>query len=111
MASQPPQARPTRRDNGPLRTRPRPTARSNPTTMDKFRFRFRGAAALALAICAVAGGAAALGLPPPGSARTQQDPFEALPSHSDIAEGPGGRTQLTRWTLRKDRADQGLRLG
>jgi Glycosyl hydrolases family 2, TIM barrel domain/Glycosyl hydrolases family 2/Glycosyl hydrolases family 2, sugar binding domain len=36
---------------------------------------------------------------------------EALPSQSSIAEGPGGRTELTRWTLRKDPAGQGLRLG
>jgi hypothetical protein len=34
-----------------------------------------------------------------------------LPSHSEIGEGPGGRSQLTRWTLRADRANQGLRLG
>jgi beta-galactosidase/beta-glucuronidase len=79
--------------------------------MNKFRFHARGAASLALAICVVLGGAAALGLLSPGSARTQQDPAGALPSHSEIGEGPGGRTQLTQWTLRQDRANQGLRLG
>jgi Glycosyl hydrolases family 2, TIM barrel domain/Glycosyl hydrolases family 2 len=52
-----------------------------------------------------------LGLLSPGSARPQPTVVEALPSHSSIAEGPGGRTALTRWTLRRDPADRGLRLG
>ena len=52
-----------------------------------------------------------LGLLSPGSARPQTTSVEALPSHSSIAEGPGGRTALTRWTLRKDPANQGLRRG
>ncbi len=37
--------------------------------------------------------------------------MEALPSSSPIAEGPGGRTALTRWTLRSDPADRGTALG
>jgi hypothetical protein len=36
---------------------------------------------------------------------------EAPPTRSLIFEGPGGRTPLTRWTLRKDPADRGLALG
>jgi hypothetical protein len=79
--------------------------------MHKFRFRGAASLALALAICALLGAAAAFGLLSPGSARTQQDPAGALPSDSEIGEGPGGRTQLTRWTRREDRTDQGLRLG
>jgi hypothetical protein len=79
--------------------------------MDKFRFRFRGPASLGLAVVVALGAAAALGLLSPGSARTQQDPTGVLASHSEIGEGPDGRTQLTQWTLRKDPANQGLRLG
>jgi hypothetical protein len=52
-----------------------------------------------------------LGLLSPGSARPQTTTVEALPSHSSIAEGPGGRTALTRWTLRRDPTDKGLRRG
>ena len=57
-----------------------------------------------------------LGLLAPGSARPQTTTVEAIPSwpisdRSSIAEGPGGRTALTRWTLRRDPADRGLRLG
>jgi hypothetical protein len=36
---------------------------------------------------------------------------EALPSHTQIAEGPGGRTALTRWTLRADPSGRGVALG
>jgi beta-galactosidase/beta-glucuronidase len=36
---------------------------------------------------------------------------EAPPSQSVIAEGPGGRTALTRWTLRRDTTNRGLSLG
>jgi hypothetical protein len=67
-----------------------------------------------LTACAVLATLAAillLGLLSPGSARPQPTVVEALPSHSSIAEGPGGRTALTRWTLRRDPADRGLRLG
>jgi hypothetical protein len=52
-----------------------------------------------------------LGLLSPGSARPQPTTVEALPSSSSIAEGPGGRTALTRWTLRRDPADRGMALG
>jgi hypothetical protein len=52
-----------------------------------------------------------LGLLSPGSARPQPTAVEALPSSSPIAEGPGGRTALTRWTLRSDPADRGTALG
>ena len=52
-----------------------------------------------------------LGLLAPGSARPQTTAIEAIPSKSSIAEGPGGRTALTRWTLRKDPANRGLKLG
>lgn len=52
-----------------------------------------------------------IGLLSPGSARPQTTSVEALPSRSSIAEGPGGRTALTRWTLRRDPADQGLKRG
>jgi hypothetical protein len=34
-----------------------------------------------------------------------------IPSHSSIAEGPGGRVALTRWIVREDPSDRGLRLG
>jgi Glycosyl hydrolases family 2, TIM barrel domain/Glycosyl hydrolases family 2/Glycosyl hydrolases family 2, sugar binding domain len=36
---------------------------------------------------------------------------QAPPSQSLIAEGAGGRTALTRWTLREDTANRGLALG
>ncbi len=36
---------------------------------------------------------------------------EAPSSQSIVGEGPGGRTALTRWTLRADPSDRGLRLG
>jgi hypothetical protein len=36
---------------------------------------------------------------------------EAPPTQSLIFEGPGGRTPLTRWTLRRDPADSGSSLG
>jgi hypothetical protein len=36
---------------------------------------------------------------------------QAPPSQSLLFEGPGGRTALTRWTLRKDPANRGLALG
>ena len=52
-----------------------------------------------------------LGLLSPGSARPQPTVVEALPSSSSIAEGPGGRTALTRWTLRRDPVDHGTALG
>jgi Glycosyl hydrolases family 2, TIM barrel domain/Glycosyl hydrolases family 2 len=52
-----------------------------------------------------------LGLLSPGSARPQPTVVEALGSTSSIAEGPGGRTALTRWTLRTDPADRGIALG
>jgi hypothetical protein len=53
-----------------------------------------------------------LGLLSPGSARPQTAAgVEALPSTSSIAEGPGGRTALRSWTLRRDPADRGTALG
>ncbi len=67
-----------------------------------------------LTACAVAAALAAillLGLLSPGAARPQTTSVEALPSSSSIAQGPGGRTALTRWTLRRDPADRGLGLG
>jgi hypothetical protein len=66
--------------------------------------------ALSTALVALAA-ALLLGLLSPGSARPQTTIVEALPSRSLIAEGPGGRTALTRWTLRKDPANRGLKLG
>jgi beta-glucuronidase len=36
---------------------------------------------------------------------------QAPPSPSLIGEGPGGRTPLTHWTMRRDPADRGLGLG
>src|SRR5271167_1102594 len=36
---------------------------------------------------------------------------QAPPTQSVLFEGPGGRTPLTRWTLRKDPANRGLALG
>jgi beta-galactosidase/beta-glucuronidase len=36
---------------------------------------------------------------------------EAPPSQSIVGDGPGGRTALTRWTLRRDPANRGLALG
>jgi hypothetical protein len=69
---------------------------------------------LSLTACAVLAALAAmllLGLLSPGSARPQPTTVEALPSTSPIAEGPGGRTALTRWTLRRDPAARGMALG
>jgi hypothetical protein len=51
------------------------------------------------------------GLLSPGSAKPQTTGVEALPSSSSIAEGPGGRTALARWTLRNDPTNRGLALG
>ena len=62
-------------------------------------------------VCSALAALLALGLLSPGSARPQTTGVEALPSTSSIAEGPGGRTALTRWTLRTDPANRGLRLG
>lgn len=53
----------------------------------------------------------ALGLLSPGSARPQTTSAQAIPSSSPIAEGPGGRTALTRWTRRLDPSDRGLARG
>ena len=36
---------------------------------------------------------------------------EAPPGQSIVGEGPGGRTALTHWTLRRDPADRGMALG
>jgi hypothetical protein len=72
----------------------------------------RTKAALAGAgICLALVAVLALGLLSPGSARPQTTSVEALPSSSSIAEGPGGRTALTRWTLRRDPDDRGLERG
>jgi len=60
---------------------------------------------------------AALGLPPradvlaPGSAQSQPETVQGLPSDTSIVEGPGGRTALTRWTLRSDPRNRGLAHG
>ena len=62
-------------------------------------------------ICSALAALLLLGLLAPGSARPQSTGVEALPSSSSIAEGPGGRTALRSWTLRKDPADRGLRRG
>ncbi len=51
----------------------------------------------ALAVCVVLAAGAAAALAPP--------------TQSVIFEGPGGRTPLTRWTLRSDPANRGLALG
>ncbi len=67
--------------------------------------------ALGTGICAALAALLLLGLLSPGAARPQSTSVEALPSASSIAEGPGGRTALTRWTLRRDPSDRGLRLG
>ena len=64
-----------------------------------------------VALAAALAAALLLGLLSPGSAHPQTTPVEALPSHSSIAEGPGGRTALTHWTLRRDPSNQGLRRG
>ncbi len=62
-------------------------------------------------ICAVLLALLALGLLSPGAARPQSTSIQALPSSSPIAEGPGGRTALTRWTRRLDPSDRGLARG
>jgi hypothetical protein len=36
---------------------------------------------------------------------------EAPPSQSIVGDGPGGRTALTRWTLRRDPSNRGIALG
>jgi Glycosyl hydrolases family 2, TIM barrel domain/Glycosyl hydrolases family 2 len=65
-------------------------------------------AGLALAVLAAM---LLLGLLSPGSARPQPTVVQALASSTAIAEGPGGRTALTRWTLRSDPADRGMARG
>jgi Glycosyl hydrolases family 2, TIM barrel domain/Glycosyl hydrolases family 2/Beta-galactosidase jelly roll domain len=65
----------------------------------------------ATGICIALAAILLLGLFSPGSARPQPAAVEALPSSSPIAEGPGGRTALTRWTLRTDPAGRGTALG
>ncbi len=76
---------------------------------DRFPIKLTGlTACVALASLAAV---LALGLLSPGSARPQPATVEALPSYSAIAEGPGGRTELTRWTLRKDPTNRGLSKG
>jgi beta-glucuronidase len=62
-------------------------------------------------ICAVLLALLGLGLLSPGAARPQGTSVQAIPSSSPIAEGPGGRTALTRWTRRLDPADRGLAHG
>lgn len=52
-----------------------------------------------------------LGIFSPGSAAPAPTTVTAIPSQSAIAEGPGGRQALTRWTLRKDPSNRGLALG
>ena len=67
-----------------------------------------------LGTCAILAALAAivlLGLLSPGAARPQTTVAETLPSKSSIVEGPGGRTALTRWTLRRDPGDRGTALG
>ncbi len=81
------------------------TMRTPPTTKLKLSGLTAGVALTALAAILL------LGLLSPGSARPQSTGVEALPSNSPIAEGPGGRTALTRWTLRIDPADRGTTLG
>jgi Glycosyl hydrolases family 2, TIM barrel domain/Glycosyl hydrolases family 2 len=65
--------------------------------------------ALMIALAALAG--AVLALLTPSSARPQPAAVQALPSNAAIAEGPGGRTMLTRWTRRNDPSNRGLALG
>jgi hypothetical protein len=62
-------------------------------------------------VCAMLAGILAFGLLSPGAARPQGTPVEAIGSSSPIAEGPGGRTALTRWTRRLDPTDRGLAKG
>ncbi len=66
-------------------------------------------AAVCVAVATLA--ATLVGAPSPGSAAPQPATVEAVPSHTRILEGPGGRTALTRWTLRRDPANRGLALG
>lgn len=69
----------------------------------------RTKAALAgVGTCAALATTLMLGLLTPGAARPQGTGVEAVPSASPIAEGPGGRTALMRWTRRMDPADRGL---
>ncbi|HST56558.1 MAG TPA: glycoside hydrolase family 2 TIM barrel-domain containing protein [Solirubrobacteraceae bacterium] len=49
-----------------------------------------------------------LGVVTPGSASPDTPSTQALPSHSSIAEGPGGRVALTSWKVRKDAANRGI---
>jgi hypothetical protein len=62
-----------------------------------------GTATLAAALCAMALAH--------GSATPLPASVEALPSQTAIAAGPGGRTALTRWTLRRDPTGRGVALG
>jgi hypothetical protein len=69
-------------------------------------------AGMALSLLLVALGAIlAFGLFSPGSAAPQPPTVTALPSQSSIAEGPGGRVALTKWTLRRDPSNRGGALG
>ncbi len=62
----------------------------------------------ALAGLLAAGGLALLA---PGSARPEPAAVQVLSSQSSIAEGPGGRTALTRWTMRLDPTNGGVARG
>jgi beta-glucuronidase len=57
----------------------------------------------------LAGGA--LALLAPGPARPEPAAAQVLSSRSNIGEGPGGRTALTRWTMRRDPGHHGLPRG
>jgi Glycosyl hydrolases family 2, TIM barrel domain/Glycosyl hydrolases family 2/Beta-galactosidase jelly roll domain len=55
--------------------------------------------------------AGTLALLAPGSASPEPAAVQVLSSQSSIAEGPGGRSELARWTLRRDPSDRGLSRG
>jgi Glycosyl hydrolases family 2, TIM barrel domain/Glycosyl hydrolases family 2 len=50
------------------------------------------------------------GIVKPGNAATEPTGVQAIPSQSSIVDGPGGRTALTGWKMRKDAANRGLAL-
>jgi hypothetical protein len=87
---------------------------SKPTGLAKLVSAVPPRAAVAiLAVCvALATTAAAAEAPPSHSARAVARSSQmAIPGRPASTEGPGGRTVLTRWTLRMDAADHGLARG
>ncbi len=102
-------APPRRRHNPRLNSRPPSDDQADREMLNATSSRLSRLTGVVAAIALL--GAGALILLAPGSARPDPPGVQALPSSSNIAEGPGGRTPLTHWTLRRDPANRGLSKG